>query len=130
MANVTRVSGGAEGVVNMDIGLAGATTNGIIIATGIGKHPVAFKVTANADVSSATCMGINGPVESILRAMANTGTVLMYQVDTTVVSVLMESIGANDTVVTASINAQPTGNTAIYGAWQPVTCVSTAGFKL
>jgi hypothetical protein len=91
MAIVTRTAGDAHGVNNVD-----ATTNGTlatIIATGLTKNPTALKVTGFGTFS-ATESGTGGPVEAILRSIAIDSTVVMYQVDTTQLSVLVEATGA------------------------------------
>lgn len=110
MAIVTRVNGDAKGVVNVD--------SGKIVAF-ISKHPVCFKITG-PDFTAET--GVGGDVETVIRAIQVASTVIMYQVDGTQISVLVEATGyADDAAVKA----------AIVAAGVAVTAVTSAdGFKL
>jgi hypothetical protein len=105
MADVTRVNGDANGVVNMDIGLNGDTSVGVIIATGLTKHPTAYKITST---SLDTEMGAGGKVERILRKLGVAATIVMYQVDTggLQLNVLVEATGfVNDAAVLTALGA-------------------------
>jgi hypothetical protein len=126
MATVTRVNGDANGVVNMDIGLAGIASNAKIIALGLTKHPTAFRIDAN--VSLVTAMGAGGAVEEILRKVGVASTVVMYQVDADIVSVLVEATGYDDANLAAALNTitSNVGGTLV----APFTVSSVAGFKL
>lgn len=132
MAIQTRYAGDAQGVNNVD-----ATTDGTlatIIATGLTKSPTAISVTLGkgqtfAKGDSAT----GGPVESILRQIAIDSTVVMYQVDTTGLSVLCEATGSTTASIGTRIatlaNASSTLGTGNVWA-NAATVVSTVGFKL
>jgi hypothetical protein len=94
MAIFTRTSGDAKGVVHVDAGrLAGN-----IICTGLTKNPVCLLVTADEDMSAELVTG--GAVETILRSIAVDSTIVMYQVNTTSISVLLEATGAGSNVAT------------------------------
>jgi hypothetical protein len=115
MAQVTRINGSANGVVNMDISLAGISSLGKIIATGLTKHPVAYKIT----LAAVGDMSTDGNVEQALRILQVAASTTMYQVDADQLSVLVESTGfATDADVLAALGALATAVT------------SAAGFKL
>ena len=110
MAIVTRVNGDSKGVVNVD--------SGKIVAF-ISKYPTCFKVTG-PDFTTET--GVGGAVETVLHAIQVASTVIMYQVDATQISVLVEATGyADDAAVKAAIVAAGVAVTAVD---------SSAGFKL
>ena len=91
MAIFTRTNGDAKGVVNVDVGTHGSGI-GAIIATGIGKHPTAFKIDSSIDLRGE--MGVGGQVETILRVISTRSTIIAYQVennDSGQVSVLVEA---------------------------------------
>jgi hypothetical protein len=126
MADVTRVHGDADGVVNMDIGLAGDTSSNIIIATGLTKHPTAYKITANVVLDQ----GVGSATETILRKLQTAATVVMYQVDGVQLSVLVEAQGfGTDLAAQAAIDS---GNvsTAANANVRPIAITSTSNFKL
>jgi len=116
MAIVKRINGDAAGVVNVDLSLGGNTfaSNAIIISTGIGKHPFAYKITGdsftspdqigNGVVSGGTV--VNGAVETVLRVFGIAGTILAYQVDGTQISLLAESSGWGNATVTGAAALQ------------------------
>ena len=117
---VTRVHGDADGVVNVDVGLnqagQGLNSNATIIATGLTKHPTAYRIVAN--VSMDTDMGEGGVVETYLRRLQTASTVVMYQVDGSQISVLVEAQGfGSNANVLAALNgvADPSlqGNTSL-----------------
>ena len=132
MAIVTRYNGDANGVVNMDISLHGIASNAKIISTGLTKHPTAFKITSNIDLS--TDMGVGGSVESVLRRVGVASTTVMYQVDGPQISLLVEATGFDDANLAAALNT-PTISTifvANVANVQPLsfTVSSVEGFKL
>jgi hypothetical protein len=95
MAILSRVHGDSRGVVNVD--------SGKIVSTGIGKHPTAFKVVLTG-IGAGT--GVDGQVETAIRALCIGGTVIAYQADADQLSVLMESHGfASDAAATAAVVA-------------------------
>lgn len=132
MAIVTRYNGDANGIVNMDISLHGLTSNATIISTGLTKHPTAFKVTANVDVS--TDMGVGGSVETVLRRVGVESTIVMYQVDATQISVLVEATGFDAANLQTALNTPTISTVYVAGVAnvQPLsfTVSSTNGFKL
>ena len=119
MAIVKRINGDAAGVVNVDLSLGGNTfaSNAIIISTGIGKHPFAYKITGdsftspdqigNGVVSGGTV--VNGAVETVLRVFGIAGTILAYQIDggsPGQISLLAESSGWGNATVTGAAALQ------------------------
>lgn len=87
---VTRTHGDANGVVVMDIGIAGASSLGVPIVTGIGKEVNLFKILVKNNgataidlhqTGAASEMQTGATVEAILKVVAQLVTVLMYQVE-------------------------------------------------
>jgi len=96
MPTVQRVSGDAKHVVYTDMGS--------MVAPGIGKYPVAVKVTLAAAAGGNLALG--GNVESALRILQVKGTTLVYQVNGTKLSVLMEASGwVDDAEMLAALGA-------------------------
>jgi len=119
MAIQTRYVGDAQGINNVDIGLG---TLGNIVATGLTKNPIAFKVTGgNLGVTGELVTG--GAVETILRAIEIDSTITMYQLDTGAtggnLSVLLEATGAGGAVGSSSqLGAYPVTTATIVSALQ------------
>lgn len=86
----TRYNGNSEGVVNVDRARADAGA-AKIISTGIGKHITAIRIVGGA--TFADQMGVGGAVEAVLRTLQVKATTIAYQVDTTVLSVIVEATG-------------------------------------
>jgi hypothetical protein len=131
MAIVTRVNGDAEGVVNFDSATDG--TLGTIISTGLTRSPLALRVAlGNSQEFTAAESGVGGAVETILRQIAIDGTVVMYQVDTTALSVLLESTNTNAAGIQTRLQALAAniGAAANVYAGAGVTVSSAVGFKL
>ena len=84
MAIVDRVHGDAQKVTYTDMGA--------MVAPGIGKYPVAVKVT----LAAAGDQGVGANVESALRIIAVKASLLVYQVNGTKLSVLLEASGWTD----------------------------------
>jgi hypothetical protein len=135
MAIQTRFAGDAQGVNNVDATYDG--TLATIIATGLTKNPTAIKIALGtpgaAQSFAATDSATGGPVEAILRQIAIDSTIVMYQVDTTQLSVLVEAAGNTTSAIAARI--QSLGNaSASFGrgnVWANATTVtSTTGFKI
>jgi len=124
MAIQKRYNGDAAGVANVDISINGAVSApGVVISTGIGKHPTFVKVTAGASLDAE--MGVGGAVETLIRAIAVQATVLAYQVNGAVLSVLLEASGwVNDATLSAALAAL--GNRAADPA-VPVTAFDFTG---
>jgi len=133
MAIQTRYAGDATGINNVDAKYDG--TLATIIATGLTKNPTALKITGFGTFS-ATESGTGGPVEAILRSIAIDSTIVMYQVDTTQISVLVEAIGTTTSAVQTrlqTLNGGAAGNIGLAAniySGPGVACVSTGGFKL
>jgi carbon monoxide dehydrogenase subunit G len=151
MSIQTRYAGDANGINNVDGSYTG--TLGSLIATGLTKNPIAIKILlGGAQTFATTDLATGGPVETILRALEIDGTVTMYQVDTSQLSVLLEASGAGGSVgtstsegavilttsqiatalqtrvqaLTANLStALGTGN-----VWANVATVTSSGFKL
>ena len=82
MAVFTRTNGNAQNVVsvgNIALSTEAASAN-VLISTGIGKPVQAFAI--NSNVSMTTQFGTGEGVETILRAIGLTTTLLAYQVGT------------------------------------------------
>jgi hypothetical protein len=135
MAIQTRYAGDANGVNNVDAKYDG--TLGTIIATGLTKNPTAIKITLMAAGAPQTFAvgdsATGGPVEAILKQIAIDSTIVMYQVDTSQLSVLVEATGNTTTNIATRIqslgNASATLGTG--NIWANATTVSsTNGFKL
>lgn len=126
----TRTAGDAQGVNNVDASFAGALAT--IVATGLTKAPIAVKLTlANSQEFTAAESGTGGAVETILRNIQRDSTVVMYQADTSQLSILIESTGS--TVAGLQTRIQALGNVGVaanvYGG-PGVTVSSSNGFKL
>jgi len=129
MAIQTRYAGDANGINNVDAKYDG--TLATIIATGLTKNPTALKITGFGTFS-ATESGTGGPVEAILRSIAIDSTIVMYQVDTTQISVLVEAIGTTTAAVQTRLQGLG-GNIGLAAniySGGGVTVSSTSGFKL
>lgn len=142
MAIQTRYAGDSNPLVNVDSGVQ----LGAIIATGLTKSPIALKITTTGNL--ALEMGTGGAVESVLRAIEQDSTVVMYQVESsgTQLSVLVEASGAGtSTAATAGSSYTPAtvataiqtrlqGLTANIGiasnVYSASTTVASTGFKL
>ena len=102
MAIQTRYAGDALPVVNVDAGLTSpAASTATIIAPGLTKNPIALRIAAT-NLGVAGEMVTGGAVETILRAIAQDSTITMYQVDTGIISVLLEATGAGPSGDTGS----------------------------
>lgn len=135
MAIQTRYAGDALPVINVDAGLTSpAASTGTIIATGLTKTPTALKVLlGNSQNFGAAEMATGGAVETILRAIAQDSTVVMYQVEATggQLSVLVEATGSSAAGIQTRLQGIA-GNIGVAGnVWMGggVT-VTSAGFKL
>ena len=113
MAVFTRTNGNAQNVVsvgNIAISTEAASAN-VLISTGIGKPVQAFAV--NSNVSMTTQFGTGEGVETILRAIGLTTTLLAYQVGTAnngavsngLLSVLIEEANVTAAELQTSIRA-------------------------
>ena len=105
MAVFTRTNGNAENVVSVgNIAFSEeSTSSAVIISTGIGKPVQAFGITSN--VSFAAQLGTGEAVEGILRTAGINSTLLAYQVNTTLLSVLIEQSSWDATDLQANIRA-------------------------
>jgi hypothetical protein len=126
MAVFTRTNGNAQNVVsvgNIAFSTEAAST-GVPISTGIGKPLVCLGITANTSIAGQ--MGTGETVEVLLRWLGTTTTLLAYQVDTALLSVVLEE---GDTTSFTAANA----NTAISGAGIVgfgVSTITNVGLKL
>lgn len=81
MAVFTRVNGTSQAVVHVDIAdRPTQDSTGIIISTGIGKHPTMYKIEGNSSILSDQ-LGTGGAVETILRVIATNAVIIAYQVE-------------------------------------------------
>lgn len=125
MAVFTRTNGNAQNVVSVgNIALSTeAASSGVIISTGIGKPVQAFGITSN--VSLATDLGTGEAVEVILRTVGLNSTQLAYQVNTTLLSVLIEEGSWTATDLQSNVNAALAAASINY-----TTTVTNVGLKL
>lgn len=130
MAIQTRYAGDAQGINNVDAKTDG--TVGTLIATGLTKNPTAIKIAlANSQTFTAAESGTGGAVETILRNIAIDSTIVMYQVDTSQLSVLVEATGSS--TATLATRLQALGNVGVAAnvyLGGGVTVSSSNGFKL
>jgi hypothetical protein len=113
MAVFTRTNGNAQNVVSVgNISLSSETASAnVLISTGIGKPVQAFAI--NSNVSMTTQFGTGEGVETILRAIGLTTTLLAYQVGTAnngavsngLLSVLIEEANVTAAELQTSIRA-------------------------
>jgi len=127
----TRYAGDANGVNNVDAAYDG--TVGTQVATGLTKSPTAFSIKlGKSQTFSSADSTTGGVVETILRQVAVDSTIVMYQVDTSQISVLLEATGSN--VATIATRIQALGNASVAGGsnvWANTTTISgSVGFKL
>lgn len=116
----TRYAGDAKGINNVDAKYDG--TLGTIISTGLTKNPIALKITSVGTLAAADS-DTGGIVEAVLRQIGIDSTVVMYQVDETQISVLLEAMGSTQAAIQARIRS--------LGAPVASAAVSSAnGFKL
>jgi hypothetical protein len=134
MAIQTRYAGDANGINNVDAKVDG--TLGTVIATGLTKNPIPLKITGFGTFSAAES-GTGGAVETILRSIAIDSTIVMYQVDTSQMSVLLEANGSSAATIQTRlqqlVNNTTGGNIGIAGnlwAGGGVAVSSSNGFKL
>lgn len=105
MPTFTRTNGDAMIVVaqgNVSVHTESATATQVV-STGIGKHPNFITVSNVATMATAT--GTGEAVEAILGAVSNYGTILAYQVNTTVLSIAVEGLSANTATVQSAVVA-------------------------
>ena len=113
MAVFTRTNGNAQNVVsvgNIALSTEAASAN-VLISTGIGKPVQAFAI--NSNVTMTTQFGTGEGVETILRAIGLTTTLLAYQVGTAnngavangLLSVLIEEANVTAAELQTSIRA-------------------------
>jgi hypothetical protein len=101
MAIQTRYAGDANGLNNVDAKYDG--TLGTIIATGLTKNPIAISVVPGKSQTFVAADSATGnSVETILRAIEQDSTVVMYQVNSGSLSILLEATGAGGTVGTST----------------------------
>jgi len=131
MAIQTRYAGDAKGINNVDAEYDG--TLATIIATGLTKNPTALTVKlGKSQTLSSADSATGGFVETVLRTIGVDSTIVMFQVDESQISVLLEATGSNATAIGTRIQAL--GNASVAGGsnvWANVTTVSSSlGFKL
>jgi len=128
MAIQTRYAGDAQGINNVDAKTDG--TLATIIATGLTKNPTALKINGLGTFSAAES-ATGGPVETILRSIAVDSTIVMYQVDATQLSILVEATGSDAATIQTRIRALGGNIGLAANIYAPTASVSSAnGFKL
>lgn len=133
MAVFTRVNGTSQAVVHVDIAdRPSQASTGIIISTGIGKHPTMFKFEVNAVLGDQ--LGTGGAVETILRVIATNAVVIAYQVEgsgSDEMRVLCEASSWDDgsTDYDLELAIRAIGTTGAPPISLSTTTVTTVGFK-
>jgi len=125
MAVFTRTNGNAQTVVSVGAVSVSAETASTPIMIGVGPSPIEFR-TWDANISLEAQMGTNEAVEILLKWIGTTSTVLGYQVDGNVLSVMTQ---AADTTSWTQSNA----NTALSDAGYAncvIEALADVGFKL
>lgn len=125
MAVFTRTNGNAQTVVSVGAVSLSQETAGTPIMVGVGPSPIEFRAL-DANVALTAQMGTNEAVEILLKWLGTTSTVLGYQVDGNVLSVMTQ---AADTTSWTQANA----NTALSAAGYANTVIAgltNTGFKL
>ena len=125
MAYYTPANGDAQPVFALDVRNGPVSPSASTAGTPVqpqGPKLDFFSVTAN--VSVAAMQGVNGYVANVVRAVQQTSTVAMYQVDADQISFAVYPTGAfaNATVFLAAANISATG--------VQLDSAATTGFKL
>ena len=126
MAVFTRTNGNAQNVVSVgNIALSTeASTIGVPVSTGIGKPIQCFGITANTSTFN-TNLGTGEAAEITLRAVGLNATLLAYQVNGTLMSVVIEESAWNTTDLKANVDAALQA-----GGYNWSTTVTNVGLKL
>ncbi len=122
----TRTNGNAQNVVSVgNIALSTeASTIGVPVSTGIGKPIQCFGITANTSTFN-TNLGTGEAAEITLRAVGLNATLLAYQVDGQLMSVVIEESAWNTTDLKANVDAALQA-----GGYDWSTTVTNVGLKL
>lgn len=122
----TRTNGNAQNVVSVgNIALSTeASTVGVPVSTGIGKPIQCFGITANTSTFN-TNLGTGEAAEITLRAVGLNATLLAYQVDGQLMSVVIEESAWNTTDLKANVDAALQA-----GGYDWSTTVTNVGLKL
>ena len=132
MAVFTRTNGDLKGVVSQDVGIASATANGTVISTGIGKVPQFFAVNSNITTTSynwVNQLGTGYGAEAVMNVIGTKATVLAYQPDAALLSVMIEDSSWNATDLQANLQALGTSVGTDTLNYSGLT-VTDLGFKL
>ncbi|CAB4129163.1 hypothetical protein UFOVP112_261 [uncultured Caudovirales phage] len=127
----TRYAGDAKGINNVDAAYDG--TLATIISTGLTKNPTAFTVKlGKSQTFEAADAATGNAIETILRQVAIDSTIVMYQVDTSQLSILVEAVGSNATTIGSRITALGNVSASSGNVWANAATVSNGslGFKL
>ena len=132
MAVFTRTNGDLRGVVSVDVGIATATANATTISTGIGKKPQFFGITSNlttTDYNWVNQLGTGYGGEAVMNVIGTKATVLAYQPDAALLSVMIEDSSWNSTDLQANLRALGTSVGTDTLNYSGLT-VTDLGFKL
>jgi hypothetical protein len=126
MAVFTRTNGNAQNVVSVgNIAVSTeASTVGVPVSTGIGKPIQCWGITANTSTYD-TNLGTGEAAEITLRAVGLNCTLLAYQVNGTLMSVVTEESAWNTTDLKANVDAALQA-----GGFNWSTTVTNVGLKL
>jgi hypothetical protein len=129
MAVFTRTAGNAQNVVSVgNVTLSTEASSLLVpISVGVGKPVQCFRVAGGATL--ATELGTGEAVEAILKTVALNSTTLVYQVNTSALSIMVEDSSWNYTNLQANIQAL--GSTVGTNNYDCSSLtVTDAGFKL
>lgn len=132
MAVFTRTNGDLRGVVSVDVGIATATANATTISTGIGKKPQFFGITSNITTTNynwVNQLGTGYGGEAVMKVIGTKATVLAYQPDAALLSVMIEDSSWNATDLQANLQALGTSVGTDTLNYSGLT-VTDLGFKL
>ena len=132
MAVFTRTNGDLRGVVSVDVGIASATANATTISTGIGKKPQFFGITSNITTTAynwVNQLGTGYGGEAVMNVIGTKATVLAYQPDAVLLSVMIEDSSWNTTDLQANLRALGASVGANTLNYTGLT-VTNLGFKL
>jgi len=129
MAVFTRTNGDLNGVNHVDIT---PTANGSVVSTGIGKAPQFFRIASNITTTNynwVNQLGTGYGGEAVMQVIGTKATVLAYQPDAAILSVMIETSDWNATDLQANLQALGTSVGTDNLNYSGLT-VTDNGFKL
>ena len=105
MAVFTRTNGDLNCVNHVDVT---PTANGTVVSTGIGKAPQFFRIASNITTTNynwVNQLGTGYGGEAVMQVIGTKATVLAYQPDAAILSVMIEASDWNATDLQANLRA-------------------------